>query len=114
QREAVKEEKRLRYDNQPYGQIFDIISSMVYRNFANSHSTIGSMEDLDDATVDDVQEFFRVYYAPNNAVLSISGAFEIDTVKELVERFFGDIPAQPAPPALDVTEPPEVADDYRE
>ena len=49
QREAVKEEKRLRYDNQPYGQIFDIISSMVYRNFANSHSTIGSMEDLDDA-----------------------------------------------------------------
>ena len=114
QREAVKEEKRLRYDNQPYGQIFDIISSMVYRNFANSHSTIGSMEDLDDATVDDVQEFFRVYYAPNNAVLSISGAFEIDTVKELVERFFGDIPAQPAPPSLDVSEPTEVADDYRE
>ena len=114
QREAVKEEKRLRYDNQPYGQIFDIISSMVYRNFANSHSTIGSMEDLDDATVDDVQEFFRVYYAPNNAVLSISGAFEVETVKGLVERFFGDIPAQPAPPALDVTEPPEVADDYRE
>ena len=114
QREAVKEEKRLRYDNQPYGQIFDIISSMIYRNFANSHSTIGSMEDLDDATVEDVQEFFRVYYAPNNAVLSISGAFEIDTVKELVERFFGDIPAQPAPPTLDVSEPPEVADDYRE
>ena len=45
QREAVKEEKRLRYDNQPYGQIFDIITAMIYRNFANAHSTIGSMED---------------------------------------------------------------------
>jgi zinc protease len=114
QREAVKEEKRLRYDNQPYGQIFDIISSMIYRNFANAHSTIGSMEDLDDATVDDVQEFFRIYYAPNNAVLTISGAFEPETAKELVERYFGDIPSQPPPPPIDVSEPPEVADDYRE
>ena len=69
QREAVKEEKRLRYDNQPYGQIFDLINEMIYKNFANSHSTIGSMEHLDAATVEDVQEFFRIYYAPNNAVL---------------------------------------------
>jgi hypothetical protein len=50
QREAVKEEKRLRYDNQPYGQIFDMISEMIYKNFANAHSTIGSMEDLDAVT----------------------------------------------------------------
>ena len=50
QREAVKEEKRLRYDNQPYGQIFDLINEMIYKNFANSHSTIGSMEHLDAAT----------------------------------------------------------------
>ena len=63
QRDAVKEEKRLRYDNQPYGQVFDLINSMVFKNFANAHSTIGSMEDLDDATVEDVQEFFRIYYA---------------------------------------------------
>ncbi len=114
QREAVKEEKRLRYDNQPYGQIFDIITSMIFKNFANAHSTIGSMEDLDDATVEDVQEFFRVYYAPNNAVLTLSGSFDPATAKELVETYFGDIPSQPAPPSLDVTEPPEVADDYRE
>jgi zinc protease len=114
QREAVKEEKRLRYDNQPYGQIFDIISSMIYKNFANAHSTIGSMEDLDDATVEDVQEFFRVYYAPNNAVLSISGAFETETAKQLVDKYFGDIPSQAAPPKIDVSEPPDVADDYRE
>ncbi|MBA3353981.1 MAG: insulinase family protein, partial [Blastocatellia bacterium] len=82
QREAVKEEKRLRYDNQPYGQIFDLINEMIFRNFANSHSTIGSMEHLDDATVEDVQEFFRIYYAPNNAVLVISGSFDPDTAKE--------------------------------
>jgi zinc protease len=114
QREAVKEEKRLRYDNQPYGQIFDMINEMIYKNFANSHSTIGSMEHLDDATVEDVQEFFRIYYAPNNAVLTLSGAFEIVTAKELIETYFGDIASQTLPPALDVSEPKEVAATYKE
>ena len=114
QREAVKEEKRLRYDNQPYGQIFDLINEMIYKNFANAHSTIGSMEHLDDATVEDVQEFFRIFYAPNNAVLVLSGAFEADDAKKLVETYFGDIKSQPLPPALDVTEPVEVAENYRE
>ncbi|HTH36542.1 MAG TPA: pitrilysin family protein, partial [Pyrinomonadaceae bacterium] len=114
QREAVKEEKRLRYDNQPYGQIFDLIAEMIYKNFSNAHSTIGSMEDLDDATVEDVQEFFRIYYAPNNAVLSISGAFDRAKTKELVEFYFGDIPSQPRPPEINVEEPKEVAVNYRE
>ena len=114
QREAVKEEKRLRYDNQPYGPIFDLINEMIYKNFANAHSTIGSMEHLDDASVEDVQEFFRIYYAPNNAVLSISGYIESATVKELVEKYFGDIPPQPLPAAINVDEPPEVANTYRE
>ncbi|MEO6050208.1 MAG: pitrilysin family protein [Pyrinomonadaceae bacterium] len=114
QREAVKEEKRLRYDNQPYGQIFELINEMIYKNFANAHSTIGSMEHLDDATVEDVQEFFRIFYAPNNAVLVLSGAFEADEAKKLVETYFGDIVSQPLPPALDVTEPAEVAATYKE
>jgi predicted Zn-dependent peptidase len=114
QREAVKEEKRLRYDNQPYGQIFDLINEMIYKNFANSHSTIGSMEHLDAASVEDIQEFFRIYYAPNNAVLVISGAVDVETAKGLVETYFGDIPSQPLPPELDVTEPREVAATYRE
>lgn len=114
QRDAVKEEKRLRYDNQPYGQLFDLINSMIYKNFANAHSTIGSMDDLDDATVQDVQDFFRVYYAPNNAVLVLSGMFDSNTAMELVERYFGDIPAQPQPPAIDVSEPVEVAKAYHE
>lgn len=114
QREAVKEEKRLRYDNQPYGQIFDLINSMIYRNFANSHSTIGSMEHLDAATVEDVRNFFRIYYAPNNAVITISGAFDPQTAKNLTEKYFGNIPSQPRPLEIDVTEPREVAENYRE
>ena len=114
QREAVKEEKRLRYDNQPYGEIFDLIFEMIYKNFANAHSTIGSMEDLDDATVEDVQEFFRVYYAPNNAVMCLSGSFDIDEAKQLIDKYFGSIPAQPKPAPLDVSEPEEVAVNYKE
>ena len=113
QREAVKEEKRLRYDNQPYGEIFDIINEMIYKNFANAHSTIGSMEHLDNATVEDVQEFFRIYYAPNNAVMTISGAFDKAETKQLIEKFFGSIPSQPLPDALDVSEPREVAETYK-
>jgi ABC-2 type transport system ATP-binding protein len=72
------------------------------------------MEHLDAASVEDVQEFFRIYYAPNNAVLSIAGSFEIDEVKKLVEIYFADIPSQPLPPKLDVSEPGEVANTYRE
>jgi predicted Zn-dependent peptidase len=109
QRDAVKEEKRLRYDNQPYGQVFDLLTSMVYKNFANAHSTIGSMEDLDDATVEDVQEFFRTYYAPNNAVLVLSGSFDAAEAKSLIEKYFATIPSQPKPAALDVSEPVEIA-----
>lgn len=113
QREAVKEEKRLRYDNQPYGGVFDLLNEMVYKNFANSHSTIGSMEDLDEATVEDVQEFFRTYYAPNNAVMTISGAFEPAEIKTAIDKYFGTIPSQPKPAALDVSEPAEVAENYK-
>jgi Predicted Zn-dependent peptidases len=109
QRNAVQEEKRLRYDNQPYGQVFDLLTSMIYKNFANAHSTIGSMEDLEAATVEDVKEFFRVYYAPNNAVLVVSGSFEPEEAKALIEQYFATIPSQPKPPEIDVSEPEEVA-----
>jgi zinc protease len=110
QREAVKEEKRLRYDNQPYVNGFLRLFEMSFKNPANAHSTIGSMEDLDAATVDDVREFFRVYYAPNNAVLSIAGDFDIAEATELIQRYFATIPSQPAPPPVDVSEPVEVAE----
>jgi len=110
QRQAVQEEKRLRYDNQPYVNGFLRLFEMSFKNPANAHSTIGSMEDLDAATVEDVSEFFRVYYAPNNAVLSIAGDFDQEQTRALVERYFATIPNQANPPAVDVSEPPEVAE----
>ncbi|MCA1637567.1 MAG: insulinase family protein [Acidobacteria bacterium] len=113
QRNAVQEEKRLRYDNQPYGQVFDLLIEMVFKNFANAHSVIGSMEDLDASTVEDIKEFFRTYYAPNNAVLVISGAFEPQEAKKLVEKYFASIPAQPKPSEINVEEPPEISNTYQ-
>jgi predicted Zn-dependent peptidase len=109
QRNAVQEEKRLRYDNQPYVNAFLRINELIFKNEANAHSTIGSMEDLDAATIEDVQEFFRIYYAPNNAVLSIVGDFESGEAMELVRKYFEGIPSQPPPPPVDVSEPEDVA-----
>jgi len=109
QREAVKEEKRLRYDNQPYVNGFLRLFEMSFKNPANAHSTIGSMEDLDAATVEDIREFFRIYYAPNNAVLVIAGDFDKSETRDLVEKYFATIPRQPDPPPVDVSEPVEVA-----
>ena len=109
QREAVKEEKRLNYDNRPYSNAFLRLNELIFVNPANAHSTIGSMDDLDDATIEDIREFFRIYYAPNNAVLAIVGDFDSDEARRLVEKYFADIPAQPMPPPVDVSEPLEVA-----
>src|SRR5712672_4139905 len=109
QRQAVQEEKRLRYDNQPYINAFLLINELIFRNPANAHSTIGSMEDLDAATIEDIREFFRIYYAPNNAVLSIAGDFDMAETRALVETYFATIPGQPEPPPVDVSEPADVA-----
>jgi len=110
QREAVKEEKRLRYDNQQYVNGFLRLFEMSFKNPANAHSTIGSMEDLDAATVEDIREFFRVYYAPNNAVLSIAGDFDQTETRSLIAKYFATIPSQPPPPPVDVSEPVAVAE----
>ncbi|MDT7808564.1 MAG: zinc protease [Acidobacteriota bacterium] len=109
QRDAVKEEKRLSYDNRPYSNAFLRLNELVYRNPRNAHSTIGSMEDLDAATVEDVRAFFRVYYAPNNAVLTVAGDFDSQEARVLVEKYFASIPSQAPPPPVDVSEPEEVA-----
>ena len=109
QRNAVQEEKRLRYDNQPYVNAFLLMNELIFANAANAHSTIGSMEDLDAATIDDVKEFFRIYYAPNNAVMTVVGDFDNAEARALVEKYFANIPAQPKPPLVDVSEPEAVA-----
>ncbi len=110
QRNAVQEERRLGVDNQPYGKTFEMITETAYDNFAYKHSVIGSMDDLNAATVQDVADFFRTYYAPNNAVLTLVGDFKVDEALAKVKKYFESIPSQPAPPVPDVTEPEQTAE----
>ncbi len=105
QRKTVQEERRLGVDNQPYGKTFEVLFEIAYDNFAYKHSTIGSMEDLNSATVQDVAEFFKIYYAPNNAALTLIGDFKTDEALEKIKKYFESMPAQPPPPEPDVTEP---------
>ncbi|HKU16592.1 MAG TPA: pitrilysin family protein [Steroidobacteraceae bacterium] len=110
QRHAVQEERRLRVDNQPYGLADEHFDELFYSNFAYQHSTIGSMDDLNAASLADVAQFFKTYYAPNNAVLSLVGDFEPDEALALIRRYFADIPRQPEPPAVDLSEPRQQAE----
>jgi zinc protease len=101
QRDVVKNERRWRVDNQPYGDWDERIQALMYPpDHPYHHSVIGSMEDLDAATLDDVREFFRTYYAPNNAVLTICGDFDPGEAMALVRRYFGGIPRGPDTPPL--------------
>ena len=86
QRNAVQEERRLGVDNQPYGKTFEAIDELAYENFAYEHSVIGSMADLNAATVEDVAAFFMTYYAPNNAVIAIVGDFDTKTALSKAEK----------------------------
>jgi zinc protease len=105
QRQAVQEERRLRLDNQPYGKSQERFNELAYDNPAYHHSVIGSMEDLNAATVDDVASFFRTYYAPNNAVVAIVGDVDAKATLAKVEKYFGNIPRQPSPAPVDLSEP---------
>lgn len=99
QRDIVKNERRQGVDNVPYGRAEETIYAALYPpSHPYSWDVIGSMEDLSAATLDDVQSFFRTYYAPNNATIAIAGDFEPDSVRQLVLRYFGDIPRGPAMP----------------
>ncbi len=104
QRNAVQEERRLRLDNQPYGKSQERFNEMAYDNFAYQHSVIGSMADLNAATVDDVAAFFKTYYAPNNAVLALVGDLDTKATLAKVEKHFGSIPRQPSPKPVDLSE----------
>ena len=106
QRNAVQEERRLGEDNQPYGHAYLDIDNLAYDNFAYKHSTIGEMADLNAASVDDVKDFFRIYYAPNNAVVTLVGDLDPAQTLAKVKKYFGGIPSQPVSPPVDMTEPP--------
>jgi predicted Zn-dependent peptidase len=104
QRNAVQEERRLGIDNRPYGKKYETISELAYDNPAYKHSVIGSMEDLNAATIEDVRDFFKTYYAPNNAVVAIVGDVNTADVLARVKKYFGDIPRQEPPKPVDLTE----------
>ncbi len=105
QRGVVQNEKR-QGENQPYGQVFDLLGKTMYpERHPYHHSTIGSMADLNAASLDDVKTWFRTWYGPNNAVLVLAGDIDLATAKEKVARYFGHIPATPtmAQPKVDVS-----------
>jgi len=115
QRDVVKNERRAGVDNQPYGDWDERMQALVYPSgHPYHHSTIGSMEDLSAASLDDVREFFATYYAPNNAVLTLAGDFEADAALALIRRHFGPIPPNPAlPPPPDMTVEASIGRDVR-
>lgn len=103
QRDVVRNERRQRYDNQPYGSAFERLCELLFPpGHPYHHQPIGSMEDLAAASLEDVQDFFRTHYAPNNAVLTIVGDIDPKAALARVEHYFGDIPANPGIP-----EPPD-------
>jgi predicted Zn-dependent peptidase len=104
--EVVKEEKRMRVDNKPYGPLLDLeISSGVFSNWSNAHPVIGSAEDLDASTIDDVRAFFKAYYAPSNAIMAVVGDVDPAEVKRRVTVLFGSLPQRHKPAAPDTSEP---------
>jgi predicted Zn-dependent peptidase len=106
QRDVVKEEVRVNVMNQPYGGFPWLdMPPVAFRNWANAHNFYGDFADLDAASLADVQTFVRTYYVPNNAVLLILGDVNIADGFSLAEKYFGNIPAGPAPQFADPTEP---------
>jgi predicted Zn-dependent peptidase len=92
QNEVVKEEKRLRVDNQPYGEFLENVKKNLFRKHPYRWTTIGEMEHLDAATLDEFLAFNKKFYVPNNAVLVVAGDIDISSTKKMVEDYFGDIP----------------------
>ena len=96
QRSVVKNEKRQNYDDAPYGKVYgEILKTLYPPDHPYSWTTIGSHEDLDHASLDDVKDFFKTYYTPSNAVLTIAGDFNPAEAKKLIEKYFASIPAGP-------------------
>jgi len=117
QQEVVKNERKERYDNQPYGDWDERIQALAFpSSHPYHHSVIGSMEDIGAATLEDVAEFFQTFYVPNNAVLTLAGDFDSDSALDLIERYFGEIPSGASIPPLpgEVEIPAVMGDTVRE
>jgi zinc protease len=111
EREVVKEERRLRIDNQPYGRLNEIIYDQVFTTHPYKHVPIGSMVDLDAATVDDVRDFYQTFYVPENATLTLVGDIDSGEAMRLVTQYLGRVPKAKKPVPRDVPkEPPQTAE----
>jgi zinc protease len=108
EREVVKEERRMRVENQPYGRLNEIIYDQAFTVHPYKHPSIGSMTDLEAASIGDVRDFFRTYYVPNNATLVLVGDFETKEALELVTKYLGRVPKSERPVPRDIPkEPPQ-------
>jgi zinc protease len=108
ERQVVKEERRMRVDNQPYGRLNELIYNQAFTVHPYKHPTIGSMEDLEAASISDVRDFFRTYYVPGNATLVLVGDFDTKEAQELVTNYLGRVPGSDRPVPRDIPqEPPQ-------
>ncbi|NLU73802.1 insulinase family protein [Streptomyces sp. HNM0575] len=116
QRDVVKNERRQRYDNVPYGTAFEKLTAMAYpEGHPYHHTPIGSMADLDAASLEDAREFFRTYYAPNNAVLTVVGDIDPEQTLGWIEKYFGSVPGHEGKrPPRDGTLPDVIGGQKRE
>ena len=105
EREVVKEERRMRYENPPYGLLIEEVLQNTYQKYPYKHPPIGSMEDLNKATIGDVREFHSTFYVPNNATLVLVGDFDAKQALSQVEKYFAGIAKGKPVPAVTVTEP---------
>ena len=111
QQDVVSEEVRVNVLNQPYGAFEWLgLPQKANTNWFNAHNFYGDLSDLEAATVEDVKKFFDTYYAPNNAVLVVTGDATVDEVMKLAEKHFGAIASRPAPPRPDIKEPAQTAE----
>ena len=106
QNEVVKEEKRLRVDNAPYGQLLEEITKGLFVKHPYRWTTIGSMDHLDAATLEEFLEFKNKFYVPNNAVLVVAGNFDMDDIKKKISDYFGPIPRGNDVPRVNIKEDP--------
>ncbi len=102
QREVVKEERRSRYDNQPYGSLMENMAAAVFAGTPYAWTPIGSAQYIDEATIDEFRDFYNKWYIPNNAILAIAGDIDLAETKRLVERYFGEIPRGPEPERVSI------------
>jgi zinc protease len=113
EREVVKEERRMRVENQPYGRLSEIIYEQTFSAHPYRHTTIGSMVDLEAASVDDVREFYRTYYVPKNATLALVGDFDPKQAASLVNEYLGRVPPSDRPIPRDRPAEPEQTQERR-